>query len=80
MRNYLQAMTEQTQLEFLRAAKAEVGVTWDELATLADINPRALKTYRMPTNSADYRGMPKLARNAILGVIQKSRKKLKQSA
>lgn len=68
-------MTEQTQLEFLHAAKSELGVTWDELATLADIAPRALKTYRLPPASAEYRGMPKLARNAITSVLEKNRQK-----
>lgn len=73
-------MTEQTQLEFLQAAKAELGVTWDELAELADIAPRALKTYRLPPASAEYRGMPKLAHNAIVGVLEKNRKKHKKGA
>lgn len=73
MRNHHQTMTEQTQLQFLQTAKAELDVTWDELAALADIAPRALKTYRLPPASAEYRGMPKLARNAIMGVLEKNR-------
>jgi hypothetical protein len=73
-------MTEQTQLEFLQAAKAELSVTWDELAVLADISPRALKTYRLPPASTEYRGMPKLAHNAIAGVLEKNRRKRKNRA
>lgn len=73
-------MSEQTQLEFLHAVKTELGVTWDELATLADIAPRALKTYRLPPASSEYRGMPKLAYNAINGVLEKSRAKSKKNA
>jgi hypothetical protein len=73
-------MIEQTQLEFLKAAKAELDVTWDELAALADIAPRALKTYRMPAASAEYRGMPKLARNAIVAVLEKYKNKCTSNA
>jgi hypothetical protein len=73
-------MIEQTQLEFLQEAKAELAVTWDALAALADIAPRALKTYRLPTTSPGYRGMPKLAHNAIVGVLEKNRRKLKKTA
>jgi hypothetical protein len=67
-------MTEQTQLDFLRAAKAELGVTWDALAALADINPRAFKTYRLPPTSEGFRGMSKLVQNAITAVLEKNRK------
>lgn len=41
-------MQDTTQQEFLRAAKEQLDVTWDELATASGINPRAMKTYRMP--------------------------------
>lgn len=67
-------MADQTQLEFLREAKADLSVTWDELAALADISPRALKTYRLPPTSSEYRGMPKLAKNAIVAVLDRSRR------
>ena len=72
-------MEEQTQLEFLQAVKAELGVTWDELAALTDIEPRALKTYRMPPESKDHRGMNKLARNAVLDALKKHRIKRKKT-
>ena len=53
------------QQEFLRAAKASLGLCWDELAVMAGIEPRALKNYRMPDASQNHRGMPKLAYRAI---------------
>lgn len=40
-------------------------LTWDEMALKAGIEPRTLKTYRMPESSADYRAMPQLAKQAI---------------
>jgi hypothetical protein len=40
-------------------------ITWDELAEMAGIEPRTLKTYRMPESSADYRHMPQLAKQAL---------------
>lgn len=54
-----------SQQSFLRAAKAELGMTWDALAVAAGIEPRALKNYRMPDGSQNHRGMPNLARRAI---------------
>lgn len=68
-------MNEPTQLEVLQAAKEELGVTWDELANLSDIAPRALKTYRMPPESKDHRTMPKLAFNAIAATVKKHKGK-----
>jgi hypothetical protein len=56
---------EQSQQEFLQAAKATLGLTWDALAVEADIEPRALKNYRMPDSSQNHRRMPKLARRAV---------------
>ena len=73
-------MAEQTQQEFLQAVKDEIGLEWDELAELAGIKPRAFKTYRMPASSKDYRGMNDLARNAVLAVLEKHRKKVRRSA
>jgi len=61
----LNVMTTLNQQDFLKAAKDQLGITWDELATASDINPRALKTYRMPETSKDFRPLPKLARAAI---------------
>jgi len=53
------------QKEYLNETKKLLGVTWDEMALMANINPRALKTYRMPSSSKDYRTMPPLATDAI---------------
>jgi hypothetical protein len=80
MRITFNAMSEPTQLEILLAAKEELDVTWDELAALADIAPRALKTYRMPPESKDHRTMPKLALNAVAAAVKKHRNKRKKSA
>ena len=55
----------QSQQDYLRAAKAELGLEWDDLATRAGIKPRALKTYRMPDTSNDHRQLPELARRSI---------------
>ena len=62
--------TKSSQKEYLlgvkRALEARVGrLTWDDLAAHAKIEPRALKAYRMPESSADYRAMPALARQAL---------------
>jgi hypothetical protein len=70
---------EQSQQEFLQAAKAVLGLTWDALAVEAGIEPRALKNYRMPDNSQNHRGMPRLARRSIEQLLsaheEKNRKK-----
>ncbi len=70
-------MEEQSQQDYLKAAKAALGVEWDTLAELAGIKARALKTYRMPDSSKDHRGLPDLARRVIdrlLSDHQKTRK------
>jgi len=66
----LKAMSDTTQQDFLKDAKAQLGVTWDELAVASGINPRALKTYRMPDESKDYRALPDLARAAIVRLLE----------
>lgn len=55
----------QSQQNYLHEAKAILGLTWDALAVAAGIEPRALKNYRMPDESQNHRGMPRLARRAI---------------
>lgn len=72
-------MTEQSQQEYLKAAKATLSVEWDELAKMAGIKPRALKTYRMPDSSNDHRALPDLARRAIDGLLADHQEK-KQNA
>ncbi|MDD2808994.1 hypothetical protein [Rhodoferax sp.] len=70
----------ESQQSFLQAAKAELGMQWDALAVAAGIEPRALKNYRMPDDSQNHRGMPKLARRAIEQLLlaheKKNRKKI----
>lgn len=65
------------QRAYLRAIKKEVGLKWDSLAEMAGINPRALKTYRMPETSADHRKLPDHAKAALEGVLQYHRRRTK---
>lgn len=65
---------EQSQGAFLTAVKRKLAVThprltWDGLAKLAGISPRALKTYRMPQGSTEFRAMPPLARGALQELV-----------
>lgn len=69
-------MVEISQRDYLQRAKRHLTslhpkLTWDRLAALAGIEPRALKTYRMPDASPDYRVMPKLVRAAIDDLLAK---------
>lgn len=66
--------SQQTQQEFLRSAKEVLAVSWDELARRAGIAPRALKTYRMPLTSQDFRPLPEVAQVAITLLVANSRK------
>ncbi len=63
------------QQEYLHAVKTALSktipeITWDAIADLCGIAPRALKTYRMPKTSKDYRAMPKLVKAAIDRVVE----------
>ena len=58
------------QKDFLNRIKNQLGVTWDELAKLSGINPRAMKSYRMPSDSRGYRPMPETARNMLEQLVQ----------
>ena len=69
----------ESQQSFLHAAKAELGMTWDALAVAAGIEPRALKNYRMPDDSQNHRGMPKLARRAIEQLLTEIKKKTRKN-
>lgn len=40
-------------------------IRWDDLAEMTSIEPRTLKTYRMPEGSSDFRQMPPLAKQAL---------------
>src|SRR5262245_26792810 len=68
-------LVEGAQKNFLQDAKQRLlrqhpGLTWDQLATLAQVEPRAFKTYRMPEQSPDYRVMPKLVRSKIEELVR----------
>lgn len=70
-------MKPDSQRDFLNDAKRQLAssypkLTWDRLAELASIEPRALKTYRMPEGSPNHREMPKLARAAIENLLLES--------
>ena len=55
-----------TQKDYLQATKTALGAkTWDDLAEMAGVAPRALKTYRMPCSSDEYRGMPGPVRKVL---------------
>jgi hypothetical protein len=73
-------MSNPTQQEFLKSAKDALGVTWDELAESAGVNPRALKTYRMPDTSKDHRPLPALARAAVDRLLSSHKTKGKINA
>lgn len=73
-------MTEQTQQEYLRAAKAALGLEWDAFAVMAGIKPRAFKTYRMPATSKDFRALPALARNAIDRLLADHKKQMRKAS
>lgn len=73
-------MTEKSQQEYLKEAKATLGVEWDTLAEMAGIKPRALKTYRMPDGSKDHRSLPDLARRAIDVLLANHKKKMQKSS
>lgn len=71
---------EQSQQEFLRAAKAELAavypnLTWDKFAEMVGIKPRAFKTYRLPSSSSEVRHMEKFKRKAVEDLLEKTRKK-----
>lgn len=70
-------MEKQSQQDYLKAAKATLDVEWDDLAKMAGIKPRALKTYRMPDSSKDHRRLPDLARRAIDGLLADHQKKIR---
>ena len=68
--------SEDAQKEWLLKAKTHIArhtpngaITWDRFAALARIESRALKTYRMPESSLDYRTMPADARKAIEALL-----------
>jgi len=73
-------MNVETQQEFLKAAKAELDVTWDAFAELAGINPRTFKAYRMPSKSEQHRTMNKFVLEAVVKVIAQHKNKVKRSA
>lgn len=71
---------EQSQQEFLRGARATLGLTWDDLAVNAGIVPRTFKNYRLPDGSTNHRTMPSLARDAIQRLLDEHAKKNRKKA
>ena len=72
-------MSEQSQQDYLKAAKATLGVEWDTFSEMAGIKPRAFKTYRMPDGSKDHRALPSLARAAIDRLLSDHANKTRKS-
>jgi len=68
-------MTDQTQQELLQEVKAELGITWDELAEEAGIEPRTLKSYRLPSTSKGFRGMDKFVLDAVKKLLPSKKRK-----
>ena len=66
-------MPDHSQEDYLKTAKRELGLTWDELAAQVGIHPRALKTYRMPVTSKDHRALPSLAKRSIDQLLEHHR-------
>lgn len=58
-------MAEQSQQDFLKTVKGELGVTWEELSDIIGVKYRAIKTYRMPEGSKDHREMKAMVRGHI---------------
>jgi hypothetical protein len=68
-------LSEKSQKAFLQDAKRRLlrqypDLTWDRFATLAEIEPRTLKTYRMPEGTTGYRAMPRLVRGKIEALVR----------
>ncbi len=63
-------MTTETQQDFLKSCKADLGVTWDKFADLAGVVPSTFKTYRMPCDSKHYRAMNKFVLDAVVRVVR----------
>jgi hypothetical protein len=66
-----------SQKSFLTAAKTALArkgerLTWDQFAQRLGVEPRALKTYRVPSESSDYRTMPKLLVEKIEALLRDS--------
>ncbi|MBG6074071.1 MULTISPECIES: hypothetical protein [unclassified Polaromonas] len=65
-----------TQKDYLQATKKALRAkTWDALAEMAGVAPRALKTYRMPDDSGEYRGMPNPVKKVFDLLLEKNSKK-----
>jgi hypothetical protein len=67
----------ESQKSFLTAAKTALArkgerLTWDQFAHRLGVEPRALKTYRVPPESSDYRTMPKLLVEKIEALLRDS--------
>lgn len=73
-------MTEQTQQEFLHAAKKTLNLEWDALAVKAEVAPRALKNYRMPDASKDHRALPAWVRKNIQALLDAHHKAVAREA
>lgn len=73
-------MEEQTQQEYLRAAKKTLDFEWDQFAKALDVEPRAFKTYRMPDSSADHRGLPTWVRKEIDKLLSEHQRKARKAS
>lgn len=64
------------QKAWLTRAKREIsahvpGLTWDAFAKMVPVEPRTMKSYRMPRSSAEFRSMPKSVEQLISDLVRK---------
>jgi hypothetical protein len=67
---------EDWQKDWLKKAKREIsahvpGLTWDAFSKMVSVEPRAMKSYRMPASSSEYRSMPKSVELLISELLKK---------
>lgn len=68
-------MEQQTQQQLLATLKLALGdVTWEAVAEVTGIKQRALKSYRLPSDSNGYRGMDKFVRDAVERALKEAQK------
>ncbi len=64
-----------SQKEWLTSVKRSLtsegrSLTWDDFASMLDIEPRTFKTYRMPDDSKNFRKMPSILKEKIESLLK----------
>lgn len=60
-----------SQKDILLEIKELLGGTWDDVAEATKIDPRTLKSYRLPEESKGYREMKYWIRQGVEGILTK---------